>query len=195
MPRRLTYERLKPWLPLRTPRLILREFRDEDLGAIHAYGSDPEVARFMVWGPNTPDETRAYLDRMLAAQQDWPRPSVGAAVEIAATGQMIGAVELRVKDVAHLGGSFGWTLNRDHWGQGYAPEAAAAVLRQGFEAMGLHRIIATCDARNRKSWRGLEKLGLRREAAFRKDLRVKGKWRDTYLYAMLAEEWGAGRSR
>jgi len=189
MPRRHKYERLKPWLPLRTPRLILREFREDDLGAIHAYGADPEVARFMVWGPNTPEESRAFLDRVLGAQEQWPRAAVSAAVEIAATGQMIGAVELRVKDPANRWGEFGWTLAREHWGQGYAPEAAAALLRQGFAEMGLHRITANCDARNRKSWRGLEKLGLRREATFRKDLRVKGRWRDTHLYAILKAEW------
>lgn len=193
MPKRLEYERLKPWLPLKTPRLILREFREDDLHAIHAYGSDPEVARFMAWGPNTPDETRAFLDQVLAAQEEWPRPAVCAAIEIAATGQLIGAVELRVIDPANLGGNFGWTLNREHWGQGYAPEAATALLGQGFQAMGLHRITATCDARNRKSWRGLEKLGLRREGAFHRDLRVKGRWRDTHLYAILADEWRAER--
>ncbi len=188
MPRRPKFERLKPWLPLRTPRLILREFREEDLGAIHAYGSDPEVSRYMVWGPNTPEDTRAFLDRQLAAQEQWPRPAVSAAVVLAESGRLIGAVELRVKDPDNHGGEFGWTLARDAWGRGYAPEAATALLRQGFEAMGLHRIVATCDVRNRKSWRALEKLGLRREATFRKDVRVKRRWRDTYLYAMLKEE-------
>ena len=191
MPRRPKFERLEPWLPLRTQRLILREFREEDFDAIHAYGSDPEVARLMRWGPNTPEQTRAFLDRVLAAQELWPRPAVSAAVEIAATGKMIGAVELRVVDPDNRGGSFGWTLHREHWGQGYAPEAAGALLRQGFEAMGLHRIIATCNVRNRKSWRGLEKLGMRCEATFRKDLLIKGHWRDTLLYAILGDEWRA----
>ena len=189
MPKRPKFERLKPWLPLRTRRLILRDFREDDLDAVHAYGSDPEVSRFMVWGPNTAEDTRAFLDRNLAAQQEWPRPAVCAAVEIAESGRLIGAVELRVKDPANLQGEFGWTLNQDVWGQGYAREAAAALLRQGFEPMGLHRITATCDTRNRKSWRALEKLGLRREALFRRDVRVKGRWRDTYLYAVLKDEW------
>jgi RimJ/RimL family protein N-acetyltransferase len=191
MPRRHKYERLKPWLPLRTLRLILRPFREDDLEAIHAYGADPEVSRFMVWGPNTPEESRAFLDRVLEQQAHWPRPSVNAAVVLADSGRLIGSAELRVLDPANLHGEFGYCLHRDAWGQGYGPEAASALLRQGFEAMGLHRITATCDARNRKSWRAMEKLGLRREATFRKDVRVKRRWRDTYLYAMLAEEWRA----
>ena len=191
MPRTFKYQRLKPWLPIRTPRLILREFRDSDLEAVHAYGSDPEVARFMVWGPNTLEESRAFLDRVLEAQAVWPRRNVSAAVEVAASGRVIGAVELRVIDPENRGGEFGYSFARDAWGHGYGPEAASALLRQGFEELGLQRIRATCDVRNRRSWSAMEKLGLRREARFRKDVRVKGRWRDTYLYAMLKQEWRA----
>ena len=190
MPRRPKFERLKPWLPLRTERLILREFRADDFGAVHAYGSDAEVARFMVWGPNTPEETRAFLDRVLEQQGQWPRPSVNTALELADSGRLIGSAELRVVHSENLHGEFGYCFHRDAWGQGYGPEAAAALIRQGFDEMGLHRITATCDVRNRKSWRVMEKLGMRREAVFRKDVRVKRRWRDTYLYAILKAEWG-----
>ena len=193
MPKRPKFERLKPWLPLSTPRLILREFREDDSGAVHAYGADPEVARFMVWGPNTQGETRAFMDRVLEEQTRWPRQSVNTAVEIAESGRLIGSAELRVKDPENLTGEFGYTLAREAWGQGYGPEAASALIRQGFEDLGLHRIVATCDVRNRKSWRVMEKLGMRREALFKKDVRVKRRWRDTYLYAILAAEWRAGR--
>ena len=189
MPKRYRYQRLKPWLPLQTQRLILREFQGDDFDAIHAYGSDPEVSRYMVWGPNTPEETRAFLERTLDAQAVWPRRAVSAAVELADGGGLIGAAELRVIDPDNRTGEFGYTFHRDAWGQGYGPEAASALLRQGFEQLGLHRITATCDVRNRRSWRAMETLGLRREALFRKDVRVKGRWRDTYLYALLKEEW------
>jgi RimJ/RimL family protein N-acetyltransferase len=191
MPKRPKFERLKPWLPLRTPRLVLREFRESDFDAVHAYGADPEVARFMVWGPNTPEETRAFLDRVQEQQAGWPRPSVNTAVELADSGRLIGSAELRVVHSENQHGEFGYCFHRDVWGQGYGPEAAGALIRQGFEEMGLHRITATCDVRNRKSWRVMEKLGMRREAMFREDVRVKRRWRDTYLYAILAEEWRA----
>lgn len=57
-----------PWFPIRTERLLLREFREADFDAAHVYASDPEVVRYMDWAPNTLDDTRAFLDRMLAAQ-------------------------------------------------------------------------------------------------------------------------------
>ena len=98
-------------------------------------------------------------------------------MELADGGGLIGAAELRVIDPDNRTGEFGYTFHRDAWGQGYGPEAASALLRQGFEQLGLHRITATCDVRNRRSWRAMETLGLRREALFRKDVRVKGRWR------------------
>jgi RimJ/RimL family protein N-acetyltransferase len=58
----------------------------------------------------------------------------------------------------------------------------------------MHRVWATCDIRNVASYRVMEKLGMRREALFRKDALQKGEWRDTYLYAVLAEEWARSQT-
>jgi len=74
-------------------------------------------------------------------------------------------------------------------------EAARAVLDTAFREVGLHRVWATCDPRNRASYRVMEKLGVRREAHFRQDVMEKGEWRDSYLYAILREEWLGTRSQ
>jgi RimJ/RimL family protein N-acetyltransferase len=183
-----------PWLPLSTERLVLRAFREDDLGDAHAYGSDPEVTRFMLWGPNTIEDSRAFLERKLAEQAVWPRPSVNAAVELAAEGRVIGAIELRAFGSAERTGEIGYSFARAFWGHGYACEAAAAMIAQGFGRLRLRRIVATCDVRNRGSWRVMEKLGMRREGCFKKDVKVRRGWRDSYLYALLAEEWRKGRA-
>jgi RimJ/RimL family protein N-acetyltransferase len=62
---------MKPWFPLETERLSLREFRAADEARIHDYASDPEVARLMIWGPNAPEATHQFLERMLKAQERW----------------------------------------------------------------------------------------------------------------------------
>jgi [ribosomal protein S5]-alanine N-acetyltransferase len=177
------------WFPIETERLLLREFRAEDETAIHAYASDPEVVRLMIWGPNTPEQTRAFLQTTLKAQEQWPRPFVELAIELKAQRRMIGSVGLRVKDEANRAADIGYVLARDHWGRGYMTEAARAVLDAGFRQLKLHRVWATCDPRNRASYRVMEKLGLRREAHLIKDVLEKSEWRDSYLYAILAEEW------
>jgi RimJ/RimL family protein N-acetyltransferase len=177
------------WLPLTTERLILRDLRASDVDDIHAYAADRRVTRFMDWGPNTPEETKVFLDRHLEEQKTWPRSGVNMAIEVAAEARLIGAIRLGIVDAKTRTGDFGYSLNADYWNRGYATEAAAALLRVGFETLGLRRIFATCDVRNTGSWTVMEKLGMRREATFRQDVRARTGWRDTYLYAILATEW------
>ncbi len=182
-----------PWFPMETKRLRLRPFRPEDRDDVHAYGSDPMVSRFMVWGPNSEEDTETFLGKAIEAQDRWPRTDVGLAMELKATGRMIGSIRLWVVDADQRTAEIGYSLARAQWRKGLTSEAAAALMKVGFETLGLHRITATCDVRNRGSWGVMRKLGMRREAVFRRDRMVKGAWRDTYLYALLADEWAASR--
>jgi [ribosomal protein S5]-alanine N-acetyltransferase len=177
------------WLPLRTERLLLREFRPEDEDGIYAYASDPEVVRFADWGPSDVSTIRANLQRRLKEQEIWPRNSVQAAVELVSDSCLIGIMRITIVDEANRTADFGYTFNRLYWNKGYATEAAQALLGVAFSDLNLHRVWATCDVRNRASWRVMEKLGMRREGHFKKDIFQKGEWRDSYLYAILAEEW------
>jgi ribosomal-protein-alanine N-acetyltransferase len=177
------------WLPLETRRLILRDVRASDFDDIHEYATDPEVIRYMFWGPNTPAVTRKVLDGWLKEQQRWPRRSVSMAAEHRADGKMIGAVRLWVTDAKAGTGELGYSFNSRYWGRGLATEAARALIAVAFERMGLRRVIATCDTRNVGSWTVMERVGMRREATFKQDLKARDGWRDSYLYAVLAEEW------
>jgi RimJ/RimL family protein N-acetyltransferase len=143
----------------------------------------------MIWGPSTPDLTREFLDRALKAQAQWPRPEVVLAIERKSERRLIGSIGLRMKDEANRSADIGYVLNRKYWGHGYMTESACAILEVAFKQLKLHRVWATCDTRNRSSYRVMERLGMRREGLFVKDAMEKGEWRDTYLYAILAEEW------
>ena len=84
--------------------------------------------------------------------------------------------------------------NRDYRRKGYALEALSAVIGQVFRH-GAHRVYAECDIRNDSSWELLEKTGMKREAHFRRNVYFQRDaeghplWKDTYVYAILAEEW------
>ena len=177
------------WFPFETERLLLREIRAEDETDVHEYASDPEVVRLMIWGPNTPEATREFLTRALAAKARWPRPNVALAIELKSERRMIGSIELRISDEKNRTGDVGYVLNRKYWGHGHMTESARALLNVAFNELKLHRVWATCHAQNRASYRVMEKLGMRREGLFLKNAMEKGEWRDTYLYAILAEEW------
>lgn len=182
----------KPWFPIRTARLLLREFQEADLADIHEYGSDPEVSRYMDWGPNTEKASRDHLALVLKRQQEWPRDDVSLAVVVAEEGKMIGSIRLGIQP-EQKSAEFGYSLHSGYWRRGFGYEATAAVVGAAFETLGLHRVWATCDVRNRASFGVMEKLGMRREGTFRRDKLVRDGWRDTHLYALLDEEWAARR--
>ena len=182
------------WLPLETPRLILREPREGDFDDIQAYASDPEVVRYMNWGPNTHEITRTVLDGWLKEARRWPRRTVTMAVEVKAEDRLIGVVRFGLWDPAAGTGDFGYVFNRAYWNLGLCTEAASAVVDAAFRRMGMRRMLANCDVRNTGSWRVMGKLGMRREALFHHDVMAHDGWRNSYLYAILADEWLAGSS-
>jgi len=176
-------------LPLKTERLILRDFVESDWPAVHCYASDVEVVRFMAWGPNDEEATRANMQRRLDDQRANPRYSFELAVMLKSGGQLIGGGRLNIADAKSRQGRIAYIFNRNYWGRGYATEAASAIIAFGFEQLGMHRIFATCDPRNTASAHVLEKIGMRREGHHREDQWRRGEWRDSYLYAILEQEW------
>lgn len=180
--------------PLNTERLILRDIVADDLPAVHEYASDSEVVRFMDWGPSTEQESHDYIQKTLAQQRDAPRYHFDLAVVLRSSGQLIGGCGLSIPVPAAPEGVIGYCLNRRYWGQGYASEAACALLALGFGPLALHRITAECDAENRASAHVLEKIGMRREGRFLENALCRGEWRDSFFYAILEHEWHSIRT-
>ena len=84
----------------------------------------------------------------------------------------------------------GWVVNPAYQGNGYATEAAYALLKYGFETLQAHRVIATCQPENPASYRVMEKIGMRREGHFQQCIHRGGDlWWDEYFYAILATEF------
>lgn len=189
-----TLPTMEKWFPIRTARLVLREFRESDESDLHEYGGNLEVSKYVVWGPNTPEDTRHVLNHRIEKQRIWPRNEVDLAIELCNEEKVIGSVSLVIQCDDDRIASFGYAVNRRYWGQGYATEAADAFLSRAFQELGLHRVWATCDVRNVASWRVMEKVGMKREGAFRRDVFQKGEWRDSYLYARLDGEEAANRA-
>ncbi|MEV4760376.1 GNAT family N-acetyltransferase [Micromonospora sp. NPDC049559] len=173
-------------MELHTTRLLLREFAPADHPPVHAFASDPRVTRFTDWGPNTPEETTTFLREVTHDARALPRTRFGLAVVERAEGLLVGSIELRVTSAAHRRGTLGYALAPSRWGRGYATEAAAALLRYGFDGLGLHKINATCDPDNLGSARVLAKIGMRPEGHLRDQVRTRDGWRDRLLFAALS---------
>jgi len=177
---------------LSTERLLLRPFVEGDWQAAHAMLSDPEVIRYVPAGTCSEEETREHIQSLIKGHEDNP-PRYNLAVVLRSEGACIGICFLAVgsRDDEPRQADLGFLLSRRYWGQGYATEAARAVLAYGFRDLGLHRVFATCRPANVASSRVLEKLGMRREGHLRQHRRIKGAWHDSLLYAILDHEWQA----
>lgn len=179
-------------LPIETPRLILRDFVSADLEAVHAYSGREEVSRFLIWGPNTLSQSREAIRDFQDDQKRKPRRvyELGIVLKGGNAKSVVGGVGLKISDWFNRTGDIGYVLHPDFWGYGYAEEAARAMMAAGFHELGLHRITAICDQRNKASARVMERLGMRREGVFRQSKVIQGEWGDEYLYAILAEDFG-----
>ncbi len=170
---------------VKTQRILLRELKETDWQAVLEYASDPEVVRYMDWGPNSKEETEAFIKRSLDAQNERPRLHYTFAITLIANQMLIGTCGINVSNPDNREGWIGYCLNKLFWNEGYATETARALLDFGFGELNLHRIFATCDPANLASARVLEKAGMKREGHLREHKWTKGKWRDSYLYAIV----------
>jgi len=175
---------------LETNRLILRPYKEDDFEAVHSYASNIDNITYMLFGPNSEEDTRTFIEMaMLLASED-PITDYAFAVELKETGKLIGGCDINLKGDAS---EIGWILHKDHWGKGYGTEMGYAMLKFGFEEHNLRRIIARCDAENVGSSRVMEKIGMRQEGLFleRRPTRAASSkpYRDELVYAILKYEW------
>ena len=174
---------------LETTRLRLRYFTDADLPAFMAYRNDPEVARYQSWESINEPEARAFIQEQKEIQPGLPGQGFQVAIELKATGVLIGDCYFTINALDHRQAEIGFTLSREYQGYGYATEAVSCFFNYAFHMFDLHRIVAITDCENLASVALLERLGMRREGHFIQNIWFKGKWGDEYLYAVLKEEW------
>jgi RimJ/RimL family protein N-acetyltransferase len=177
-------------LLLKTERLTIRDFVEEDWRDIVETRTQEEVARYEPWDTTTWAEREAVVER-IREQRALTFDMLDKYVEFAVVlgEKAIGSVGVKRLSDTHKNAEVGWVFDARYWGQGYATEAARALMDWGFRNLELHRIIAVCDARNVPSYRLMERLGMRREAHHVKSFFSKGEWTDDLVYAVLREEW------
>jgi ribosomal-protein-alanine N-acetyltransferase len=174
---------------LTTQRLVLRELDERDYPTMLAYQSDPRYLEYYPWTERQPEDVRRLLQLFLETQRAQSRHKFQLAVTLKPDHQLIGTCGIRMESAAAHQGEIGYELSPEQWGQGYATEAARAVIHFGFAELRLHRIWSWCITENHRSVRVLEKLGLRQEGLLRENEYFKGRWWDTRLYAILNHEW------
>lgn len=161
---------------LTTERLVLRQFRDDDLDAFAEIQADPVAARHVGDGATTDRATSWRIMAIFVGH--WQLRGYGQyAVEERATGSFVGRIGLWYPE-AWPGLEIGWLIGRDRWGQGYATEGARVVVDTAFRTLATDRLISLIRPENTASTRVARKLGATRE----RTIRLDGHDADVYVH-------------
>lgn len=150
---------------IKTPRLVLREWRDSDVDEFAAMSVDPRVMEFF---PSPLDRSRVIAQIARYRAQFAEHGFAFLAIEAPGVADFIGLcgiapVRFQAPFVPAV--EIGWRIAYEHWGRGYAPEAAKAVIDYGFDTLKLPEIVAFAVVANAKSRRVMDKLGMTHDPA------------------------------
>ena len=172
-------------MQIKTDRLLLRELKPTDVDDIKEYATDPQVIKYLTFGPNTKEDTINFIELCRGNSKETPRRSYELGITLRSEKKLIGGCGIRFTDRRSSVANIGYCLNRNYWGKGYATEAANGLLGYGFDELLCHRIYAIVDPENDASKRVLEKIGMTLEGHLRQNVVIHGEHRDSLMYAIL----------
>lgn len=172
---------------LTTDRLLLRKMRKKDAADMYDYAKRMDVTRYLLWQPHS---DLAFTKRYLSYVESCYRTDkfYDLAVVYRAEDRMIGTCGFTRFDFLNHSAEIGYVLHPRYWNLGIATEAVCAVLRYGFETLGLNRIEARYMKDNMASRRVMEKCGMTFEGIQRSAMLIKGKYEDIGLFAKLRDD-------
>ena len=172
---------------IKTKRLLLRPFALADAKEVQRLAGDRDIASTTAAIPHPYDD--GVAEQWIAMHQQ--RFEEGTWLNLAITHDpddtLVGALGLRLEP-EHDRAEIGYWIGKPYWGQGYATEAARALVEYGFERLGLHRIYAYHFTRNPASGKVLQKIGMRHEGHRRQHDKKWGRYEDEELYGMLKDD-------
>ncbi|MEA3124697.1 MAG: [ribosomal protein S5]-alanine N-acetyltransferase [Caballeronia sp.] len=165
-------------------RLYLRDLEPSDTDAVHEYACLLEVVLHQEWGPNTIEQTREYIAGCVMGNSLPERRTVELAA-VLNDGSLIGSYRATLSEDG-TEAEIGYSLNPRYWHQGYGTEAAKRLVDYLVRERQVREIFATSRPENLASIHVLEKLGMRQLDLYRKNVLIRGEWRDTLVFSVKA---------
>jgi ribosomal-protein-alanine N-acetyltransferase len=163
-------------------RLYLRDLEPSDIDAVHEYASSIEVVLHQEWGPHTIEQTREYVAGCVLGNSLPDRTTLELAA-VLNDGSLIGSYRATLSEDG-TEAEIGYSLNPRYWHRGYATEAAKRLVDYLVRELQVREIFATSRPENVASVRVLEKLGMRQVDLYRKNVLIRGEWRDTLVFSV-----------
>lgn len=181
----------KKFSKIETERIMLRKFKESDVEAFFKYRGNPEVALYQGegWENYEFEQAVEFVKEQVNFEPGIPDTWFQIAIELKDTGKLIGdcAIHTLPQDMNQV--EIGFTLDPLYQNKGFGTEAVKCLVEYIFNVLNKHRVIAITDTRNRNSIKLLERIGMRMEGHFIKNIWYKGEYTDEYLFAILREEW------
>ncbi|WP_414051279.1 GNAT family N-acetyltransferase [Macrococcus animalis] len=156
----------------------------DDKESIFDLLSKEEVSRYQSWVIESLEDTEQYIIQMLSMEDKM----YYRIIEDKDTKKLIGICRIVINEKHHKG-EIGYMIHPEYWGKGLATHAANHLISYGFKEKSLNRIFAVTDIQNKGSVRVLEKAGMQREGLMRQDKVIKGRFRDSYMFSILKDEF------
>lgn len=168
---------------LKTPRLTLRKFRNEDVEAVYKYGQQVQTLKYLVWqGVASKEEALECIEGYYLS-----RPGIYA-IALKESDLCIGAIDLRF-DEDNNKASFGYLLDEDYWNLGYMSEVLLRVLEHCFDDLKLNRVESTHYKNNPASGKVMAKCKMKLEGMGIEEVKVKGIYHDVIHYGITYKMW------
>jgi [ribosomal protein S5]-alanine N-acetyltransferase len=174
---------------LETDRLLIREVFATDADDFLRYRQQEDYWRHVAIEPPTAESIAAMVSGWIKNQHQNPRIVYFLAATDKRSHQLVGDAGLLVRSIRSRQGEVGWGVISTHTGQGLATEIGHALLRFGFDTLGLHRVFAQCRVEHQASRRIMAKLGMREEGVFRENVFARGEWWSSAQSSILSSEW------
>ncbi len=174
---------------LETGRLILREMTPDDVEFYFRHFNNKKVVEGSCFpGPKTLEAAKEELE-VYCIRPFKEDKGIRWGIIRKGTTALIGTCGIYDWNKTVRRAEIGYDLEPAHWGEGIMTEALRAVLRYGFDEMGLNRIQAIIDSENVKSIKLVERLGFKKEGVLRQNSYFRGQFRDEASFSLLKEEW------
>ncbi|WP_424217722.1 GNAT family N-acetyltransferase (plasmid) [Streptomyces sp. BI20] len=169
-------------------RVVLREFRQDDVDDVLAVIGDDAVTASLSFDSRTRTQAAAMIEGTITRAQGVPRSEYYLAITPRGTDDtVVGFVRIAFAGVQAA--KLGYAVAARWWGRGYATDAARVLTSYAFNSLGLHRVSAAIGPDNNASMAVAARLGMQREGVLRDHVHTGGVWRDSVLYSVLAHEW------
>jgi len=174
---------------LETDRLILREMTLGDVEFYFRHFNNKKVVEGSCFpGPKTLEAAKEELE-LYCIRPFKENRGIRWGIARKGSDELIGTCGYYDWNKTSRRAEMGYDLEPAHWGEGMMTEALRAILRYGFEEIGLNRVQAIIDSENVRSIKLVERLGLKKEGILRQNSYFRGRFRDEICFSLLKEEW------